>query len=70
MFSGLQGNRCLVKSLNVFFAIGALHGSQVSKLQFVRGNVAMSATDGAAAASTKTLKLENASDLLRSEDVD
>lgn len=62
MFRGLQRNRCLIESLNVFFDTGALHGSQVSILQLVRGNVIMAATDDAAAASTKTLKLENASD--------
>ena len=70
MFRGLQRNRCLIESLNVFLDTGALHGSQVSILQLVRGNVIMAATDDAAAASTKTLKLENASDLLRSEDCD
>lgn len=70
MFRGLQRKRCLINSLDVFLDTSALHGSQVSKLQFIRGNVAMAAADGVAAASTKTLKLENASDLLRLEDFD
>lgn len=70
MFRGLQQNKRPIKSLNVFFDIGTLHGLQILKLQFVRGNVAMAATDGAAAATTKTLKLENASDLLWSEEFD
>ena len=69
MFRGLQSNQCLIKSINILFDRDALHGSQVLRLQFVRGNAAMAAADGAAGASTKILKMENARDLFLLKDL-
>lgn len=67
MFRGLRRKRLQIKSVSIGYDIGASHGAQVSKLQFSRGITGMAAADGAAGATAKTLKLENARNLLRSQ---
>ncbi len=64
MFRGLQPIRLRITSVNTVFSTGALHGPQALKLEFLRTNTAMAAANGAAGATAKTLKMENASRLL------
>lgn len=65
MFRGLQPIRSRISSLKIVLDAGASHGSQILKLQFLRTNTAMAAANGAAGATAKTLKMENARGLLR-----
>ena len=67
MFRGLRRTILQIKSISINSNIGASHGAQVSKLRFSQGNTGMAAADGAAGATAKTLKLENARNLLRSQ---
>ena len=68
MFRGLQSIRPRIKSVRTVSDTDALHCPQVLKLQFPRTNTAMAAADGAAGATAKTLKMENARCLLRLKD--
>ena len=60
MFGGLQPVRSQIACVNSFLSIGVSRGSQVFRVQFLRTHTAMAAANGAAGATAKTLKMENA----------
>ena len=68
MFRGLQPIRSQIIPGNTVSQSGVSHGSRASKLQFFRTNTTMAAANGAAGATAKTLKLENARGLLHLKD--
>ena len=59
MFRGLQLISLRVAYVNSLFGRAPSRIAQVVNLQFSRTNTAMAATDGAAGATSKTLKMEN-----------
>ena len=68
MFRRLRHIESRSTSFNIISDIGVSHSLQVLKLQFLRTNTAMAAANGAAGATAKTLKMENARDLIHSKD--
>lgn len=60
MFRGLQPIKSRIAYVNIAPDTVASRGSLVLKVQFLRTNTAMAVANGAAGATAKTLKLENA----------
>ena len=61
MFRGVQLVNLRIAHVNNLFDTAPSRIAQVVNLQFSRTNTAMAAADGAAGATSKTLKMENVS---------
>lgn len=68
MFRGLQAIRSRITFVDPISYTSASHVLLVLKLRFLRTNTAMAAANGAAGATAKTLKMENARGLLNLKD--
>lgn len=65
MFRGLRSIRSQIDFVDL---VSSTNTSLVLRLHFLRTNTAMAATNGAAGATAKTLKMENARGLLNLKD--